>query len=95
MPTTTIFYELYSTPLAALLSALAASGLAHSICDGPISTQIGPKFAVIVELAISSMIYAVLAVVLLRFGYTSALERFIQALPISIQSLANRIMHLR
>jgi O-antigen/teichoic acid export membrane protein len=89
----TILYELYSTPLAALLSALASSGLAHSISSG-LAVQMDSGTAAAIEFALAAGIYIILSLILLRFGYTSALERFISALPPKLQAVAKRFAAL-
>ena len=89
----TIFYELYSTPLAALLSALASSGLAHSIISG-VAIQLESRTAAAIECALATGIYGILSLILLRFGYTSALERFISALSPKLQAVAKRFTAL-
>ena len=86
----TILYELYSTPLAALLSALAASGLAHSIVSG-LQGELEARTIAAIECVLASSIYGILALILLRFGYTSALERFIAALPPALNRVAKRV----
>lgn len=93
MPRHTIIYELYSTPLAALLSALAAAGLAHSIGD-QLHFMVGVRGAAAVETAIAIFVYALLAMVLLRFGYTNTLERLVGALPAFLQRPARRLFAL-
>jgi hypothetical protein len=75
-----IIYELYSTPLAAVLSAVAAAGLAHSVTE-PLRVSLGVRQAAGIECLIATVIYAVLSLLLLRFGYTPTLERLLQALP--------------
>jgi hypothetical protein len=89
----TILYELYSTPLAALLSALAAGGLAHSIASG-LQSQVDARTLAVIECAFASSVYGVLALILLRFGYTSALERFVAALPPVLGRVVRRIAML-
>ena len=89
----TILYELYSTPLAALLSALASSGLAHSISSG-VAVQLDSGTAAAIEFALAAGIYIILSLILLRFGYTSVLERFISALPPKLQTVAKRFAAL-
>lgn len=93
MPSTSVVYELYSTPLAALLSATAAAGLAHSMVE-PLRIALGERPAAAVECAAAAVVYAVLALVLLRFGYTSTLERLIDALPEFMRARARAIFLL-
>ena len=93
MPKTSIIYELYSTPLAALLSAIAAAGLAHSTTE-PLRIAIGDRPAAAVECATAAIVYFVLALVLLRFGYTNTLERLINALPEFIRGRARALFLL-
>lgn len=80
MSASTITYELYSTPLAATLSALAASGLAHSLTE-PLRSLVDDRSLSLIECATAVVLYALLSVTLLRFGYTNALEKFIDGLP--------------
>ncbi|NBX25506.1 MAG: hypothetical protein EBQ99_05585 [Planctomycetes bacterium] len=75
-----IIYELYSTPLAALLSAVAAAGLSHSITE-PLRSAIHERVAAGIEFGLSGVIYAILSLLLIRFGYTPTLERLLQAIP--------------
>ena len=90
MPRHTIVYELYSTPLAALLSAVSAAGLAHSAAE-PLRSIVGIRTAAGIECLIAGAVYAALAAVLLRFGYTATLERLINALPEFLQAPARRL----
>ena len=93
MPRHTIIYELYSTPLAALLSAVAAAGLAHSAAE-PMRIIVGDRAAAGIECMMAAAVYAVLAVVLLRFGYTATLERLVAALPDFMRAPARRLFVL-
>lgn len=93
MPRHTIVYELYSTPLAALLSAVAAAGLAHSAVE-PLRIIVGNRTAAGIECLIAGAVYAALAAVLLRFGYTATLERLIDALPEFMRAPARRLFVL-
>jgi hypothetical protein len=93
MPRHTIIYELYSTPLAALLSAVAAAGLAHSAAE-PMRVILGDRAAAGIECVMAAAVYAVLAVVLLRFGYTATLERLVAALPEFMRAPARRLFVL-
>lgn len=93
MPRTSIVYELYSTPLAALLSAIAAAGLAHSVTE-PLRITLGDRLTAAVECLIAGSVYVVLALILLRFGYTGTLERLIGALPDFMRAPARRLFLL-
>lgn len=93
MPRHTIVYELYSTPLAALLSAVAAAGLAHSATE-PMRLIVGDRAAAGIECVMAGTVYSILAAVLLRFGYTTTLERLISALPEFMRPLARRLFVL-
>jgi O-antigen/teichoic acid export membrane protein len=93
MPQHAIIYELYSTPIAALLSALASAGLAHSAIE-PLKPFLGDRSAAAIECALAGTTYIALALVLLRFGYTSTLERLITALPAFMQPPATRLFRL-
>jgi hypothetical protein len=93
MPRHTIIYELYSTPLAALLSAVAAAGLAHSATE-PMRLIVGDRAAAGIECVMAGTVYSILAAVLLRFGYTTTLERLISALPEFMRPLARRLFVL-
>lgn len=88
-----IIYELYSTPLAAVLSAVAASGLAHSIAE-PARVALGVRMAAGVECLLAAAIYSALSVLLLRFGYTPTLERLLQALPAAIGGPVRRAFRM-
>jgi O-antigen/teichoic acid export membrane protein len=89
----TILYELYSTPLAALLSGVASAGLAHSLADS-LSTHLTPRTVAYIECAIAGTIYIALSLILLRFGYTRTLERVIELLPPVAGKAARKIFVL-
>lgn len=93
MPRHTIVYELYSTPLAALLSSVAAAGLAHSAAE-PLRIIVGDRVTAGVECLIAGAVYGTLAAVLLRFGYTTTLERLIAALPEFMRAPTRRLFVL-
>jgi hypothetical protein len=93
MSRASIIYELYSTPLAALLSAVAASGLAHSVVE-PLRADLPGNLVNIVECCLAALTYSILSIVLLRFGYTAALERVVRALPAPLAGPIRRIMVL-
>lgn len=93
MTRASIIYELYSTPLAALLSAVAASGLAHSVVE-PLRVDLPAQIANGIECGIAAATYAVLSLILLRFGYTTALERVVRALPAPLIGPVRKIMVL-
>ena len=93
MSAATITYELYSTPLAAVLSALAAGGLAHSLAE-PLRAETQGRLADVVELALAGSLYAALSLTLLRFGYTAALEKFVGGLPAVLARPARRALFL-
>jgi O-antigen/teichoic acid export membrane protein len=86
----TVLYELYSTPLAALLSALAAAGLAHSAVD-PLRMHLSLRLTSAIECVLAGSLYLFCALILLRFGYTETLSRLIRALPDFMQPLAKRV----
>ncbi|MBM4006518.1 MAG: hypothetical protein FJ292_02990 [Planctomycetes bacterium] len=93
MTRASIAYELYSTPLAALLSAVAASGLAHSVVE-PLRAELSVNIANVLECCLAAITYAILSMVLLRFGYTAALERVVYALPAPLVGPIRKIMVL-
>jgi len=93
MSRSSIVYELYSTPLAALLSAVAASGLAHSVME-PLRSELSAQTANTIECAIAAATYALLSLILLRFGYTAALERVVRALPTPLVGPIRKLMVL-
>jgi len=86
----TVIYELYSTPLAALLSALAAAGLAHSATE-PFRLHLGQQLSSAIECVLAGFFYICCALTLLRFGYTETLVRLIGALPDFMQPFAKRL----
>lgn len=89
----TVLYELYSTPLAALLSGVAASGLAHSLTES-LNAHMPPRAVACIECFIAGTIYLTLSIILLRFGYTRTLERVVELLPPAASRLARRIFVL-
>lgn len=89
----TVVYELYSTPLAATLSAFAASGLARSLIE-PLGAHLTVRVASVLEAGLAGSIYVALSFVLIRFGYTQTLERLIDALPSFMQAPARRLFVL-
>jgi hypothetical protein len=93
MTRASIVYELYSTPLAALLSAVAASGLAHSVVE-PLRADLPGNLASVLECCLAALTYAILSLVLLRFGYTAALERVVNALPTPLVGPIRKLMVL-
>jgi O-antigen/teichoic acid export membrane protein len=93
MSSSSIVYELYSTPLAALLSAVAASGLAHSVVE-PLRADLPANLANVIECGLAAFAYAALSLVLLRFGYTAALERVVNALPAPVAGPIRKVMVL-
>jgi hypothetical protein len=93
MSSSSIVYELYSTPLAALLSAVAASGLAHSVVE-PLRADLPANLANVIECGLAAFAYATLSLVLLRFGYTAALERVVNALPAPLAGPIRKVMVL-
>jgi O-antigen/teichoic acid export membrane protein len=93
MSSSSIVYELYSTPLAALLSAVAASGLAHSVVE-PLRADLPANLANVIECGLAAFAYAALSLVLLRFGYTAALERVVNALPAPLAGPIRKVMVL-
>jgi len=93
MPPASILYELYSTPLAALMSAFAASGLARSIVE-PLHATLGIRGTAGVECAMATTIYIALALILLRFGYTTTLQRLVDELPEFLRPYARRLFVL-
>jgi hypothetical protein len=93
MPRHTIIYELYATPLAALLSAVATAGLAHSAFEA-LRAVLGDRAAAGVECVIAATTYSMLAMILLRFGYTATLERLVGALPEFMRTPARRLFVL-
>lgn len=93
MPRGSIFYELYSTPLAAILSAVAAVGLAHSVTE-PLRTMLPIVLAAGIECVLAATIYTVLSFLLLRFGYTPTLERLLQGIPDPIARPLRRVFFL-
>ena len=86
----TVIYELYSTPLAALLSALAAAGLAHSAVE-PLRLHLSLRLTSAIECLLAGSLYFSCALILLRFGYTETLLRLIRALPDFMQPVAKRL----
>lgn len=90
MSRSSIAYELYSTPLAATMSALAAAGLAHSVVE-PLHAQMPTQYANIIECTLAASLYALLSLILLRFGYTMALQRLIDLLPGPVASIARKL----
>lgn len=93
MSRASVTYELYSTPLAATLSAFAAGGLAQSMLE-PLVPHLSGRASALLEAALVSAIYLGLSVVLLRFGYTSTLERLIDSLPDFLRTPVRRIFLL-
>lgn len=93
MSAATISYELYSTPLAATLSALAASGLAHSLAE-PIKAAAPDRVGAFAELGLAAVLYTLLSLTLLRFGYTAALEKFVGSLPAVLAQPVRRALFL-
>lgn len=90
----TILYELYSTPMVAVLSAIAAIGLAQSIAD-PLKSLLEPRPAAFIEAIVAGTIYTALSMVLVRFGYTVTLVRVIASLPQTIRPVAYRVFLLK
>jgi hypothetical protein len=93
LPRSTILYELYSSPLACALSSVAAGGLAHSLIE-PLRSELPARAAAGIECVVAALLYTVLVVILLRFGYTRTLERVTEALPSALQKLARRVFVL-
>lgn len=93
LPRSTILYELYSSPLACALSSVAAGGLAHSFIE-PLRSELPARAAAGIECVVAALLYTVLVVILLRFGYTRTLERVTEALPSALQKLARRVFVL-
>ena len=86
----TILYELYSTPLAALLSGVASAGLAQSLVES-LGASLSPRTTACIECAVAGTLYLTLSLTLLRFGYTRTLERVIELLPTRASRVARNI----
>ncbi|MFM7806513.1 MAG: hypothetical protein ACKPEA_01110 [Planctomycetota bacterium] len=93
MSRATVVYELYSTPLAATLSAFAAAGLSKSLME-PLSPHLSIRTDAILESIMAILIYFMLSLVLLRFGYTGTLERLIDSLPEFARARVRRLFFL-
>jgi len=89
----TLFYEMYSTPFAALLCAFAASGLADSFLE-PMQYSFSVRTMALIECALSGIIYLMLTGFLLRFGYSATLERLTEALPAILRPLSRKVFFL-
>ena len=77
----TFRYEIYSTPLYAVLAAIATAGLASSIIDLIDVPSTSLRTKALIEFLISSLMYGGVCCVLLRFGYTDNLHNLLQLLP--------------
>jgi hypothetical protein len=93
MTRNTIVYELYSTPLAAILSALAAAGIARSLVE-PLHAEVSEQLVDGIECALAGTLYLTLGIILLRFGYTNAVYRLVDMLPGPIASIARKLLVL-
>ena len=93
MTRATALYELYSTPLAAILSAFAAAGLSRSLVE-PLAPHLDVRIGALAEAGLAGAVYICLSFVLLRFGYTQTLERLIEALPEFLRASARRMLFL-
>jgi O-antigen/teichoic acid export membrane protein len=87
------FYEMYSTPVAAVLIAVAAGSLAESLTE-PLYRVISIRPAALIETTLAATLYGVLSLGLLRFGYLNALERVLDGLPDPAARFARRVLVL-
>jgi O-antigen/teichoic acid export membrane protein len=77
----TFSYEIYSTPLYAILAAIATSGLADSVVDTLGISSENTRLEAAIEFAFCVVSYSAVSAVLLRFGYVESLCSLLQLVP--------------
>lgn len=85
-------YELYSTPLYALLAVIATHGVVSSIVGSWLGTVGHSRLDAAIECIIGGVTYIVIAAVLLRFAYYGKLKVLVSLLPRRPRLLACRLL---
>ncbi|MCE9618682.1 MAG: oligosaccharide flippase family protein [Planctomycetes bacterium] len=94
LPSTTFRYEIYSTPLYAILAAVATSGLAKSVVELLEISSTSIRVEAFIEFAFCLLTYTAVSFVLLRFGYIDALHHLLLLFPRNVRTLLYRILVL-
>ncbi len=77
-----VHYELWATPLYALLAVVATHGLMTSIMTHLSLDAYGVRIEATVELVLSAMLYGAIAMTLLRFAYIENLKSVLFLVPL-------------
>ncbi|MCE9618683.1 MAG: oligosaccharide flippase family protein [Planctomycetes bacterium] len=94
LPAKTFRYEIYSTPMYAILAAIATSGLAESVVGLLHIASITSRLESLLEFLFCLAAYSTINLVLLRFGYIENLHNILILVPSGIRSRLYRLMLL-
>lgn len=87
-------FELFATPLYALLAVIGTQGLVSSILKPLENNSEGFRVQALIEFALSLSIYSVISLVLLRFAYLKRLKIVIILLPTTLRKLLCKLIFI-
>lgn len=87
-------FELFATPLYALLAVIGTEGLVSSILKPLENNSEGFRVQALIEFALSLSIYSVISLVLLRFAYLKRLKIVLILLPTTLRKLLCKLIFI-
>lgn len=87
-------FELFATPLYALLAVIGTEGLVSSILKPLENNSEGFRVQALIEFALSLSIYSVISLVLLRFAYLKRLKSVLILLPTTLRKLLCKLIFI-
>lgn len=87
-------FELFATPLYALLAVIGTQGLVSSILKPLENNSEGFRVQALIEFALSLSIYSVISLILLRFAYLKRLKIVIILLPTTLRKLLCKLIFI-
>ncbi len=91
-PRDSVHYELWATPLYAVLAVVATQGVASSVLDALALGVESPRMVAAIELALSFALYTFISVALLRFAYIQNLKALLFLIPSRPRRLVCRVL---
>lgn len=87
-----VHYELWATPLYAILAVVATHGVSSSILEVLTIDPAEPRLIAGVEFALSLLIYGFISIVLLRFAYIGNLKALLFLVPARPRSVVCKLL---
>ena len=85
-------FELFATPLYALLAVIATEGVVSSLLNRLDYQADAFRTQAIIEFALTFSLYCSISLVLLRFAYLAKLKVLLALLPVNVRKLSCKLL---